>query len=89
MKTLPISRAKARLSQLIEEIASRDEVITITRNGRPAVILLSPDEFESRKETIAVRSGAEPMSEIRRGLQSLKRGGKLYSLEELFRDSDR
>ncbi|HXV64219.1 MAG TPA: type II toxin-antitoxin system Phd/YefM family antitoxin [Vicinamibacteria bacterium] len=89
MKTLPLSEAKARLSQLIEEVASRDEVITITRNGRPAAVLLSPDEFESWKETIAVRSDAALMSEIRRGLQSLKRGGKLYSLEELFQDSDR
>jgi prevent-host-death family protein len=86
VKTLPLSDAKARLSELVEEVASRDEVITITRNGRPVAVLVSPDEFESWKETVAVRSDPELMEEIRRGLRALKRGSKLYSLDELFGD---
>ena len=86
MKTLPLSDAKARLSELVEEVTSRDEVITITRNGRPVAVLVSPDEFESWKETVAVRSDPELMEEIRRGLRGLKRGAKLYSLDELFGD---
>ena len=86
MKTLPLSDAKARLSELVEEVASRDEVITITRNGRPVAVLVSPDEFESWKETVAVRSDPELMEEIHRGLRALKRGAKLYSLDELFGD---
>ncbi len=86
MKTLPLSDAKARLSELVEEVTSRDQVITITRNGRPVAVLVSPDEFESWKETVAVRSDAELMKEIRRGLRALKSGGKLYSLEKLFGD---
>lgn len=86
MKILPLSEVKARLSQLIDEVASRDEVITITRNGRPAAVLVSPEEFESWKETVAIRSDAEFMKEIRRGLRGLKRTRRLYTLEELFGD---
>ena len=86
MKTLPLSEVKTRLSQLIEEVVSRDEAITITRNGRPAAILLSPEEFESWKETVTIRSDAEFMKEIRRGLRGLKRVRKLYTLAELFED---
>lgn len=86
MKTLPLSEVKTRLSQLIDEVASRDEAIIITRNGRPAAVLISSDEFESWKETVAIRSDAEFMKEIRRGLRSLKRTRKLYTLEELFGD---
>lgn len=86
MKTLPLSEVKTRLSQLIDQIVSRDEVITITRNGRPAAVLVSPDEFESWKETVAIRSDIELMKEIRRGLRGLKRTRKLYTLEELFSD---
>lgn len=86
MKTLPLSEVKTRLSQLIDQIASRDEMITITRNGRPAAVLVSPDEFESWKETVSIRSDTELMKEIRRGLRGLKRTRKLYTLEELFSD---
>jgi prevent-host-death family protein len=86
MKTLPLSEVKMKLSQLIDEISSQDEQITITRNGRPAAVLISPDEFESWKETVAIRSNAELMSEIRSGLRSLRRTRRLSTIKELFRD---
>ena len=86
MKTLPLSEVKMKLSQLIDEISSQDEQITITRNGRPAAVLISPDEFESWKETVAIRSDAELMKEIRRGLRSLRRTRRLSTIKELFGD---
>ena len=72
MKILPLSEVKMKLSQLVEEISSLDEEITITRNGRPVAIIVSPDEFDSWKETLAIRADAELMSEIRRGLEDIK-----------------
>jgi len=84
MKTLPLSEVKMKLSQLIEEIISQDEQITITRNGKPAAVLISPDEFDSWRETVTIRSDAELMKEIRRGLRSLARTRRLYSLEEVI-----
>jgi antitoxin YefM len=84
MKTLPLAEAKAKLSRLIDQVASMDEQIVITRNGRPVAVLVSPDEYESWKETEAIRSDRELMKEIRRGLRALGRGGKVYTLEELL-----
>ena len=85
MKTLPLTEAKAKLSSLIDEVRDRDEEVTITRNGRPVAVLVSADEFESWKETIAIRADAALMEEIRQGLAALKDGNaKLYTLEELF-----
>ncbi|HLC20926.1 MAG TPA: type II toxin-antitoxin system Phd/YefM family antitoxin [Candidatus Methylomirabilis sp.] len=84
MKTLPLSEVKMKLSQLIEEIVSQDEQVTITRHGKPAAVLISPDEFDSWHETVTIRSDAQLMKEIRRGLQSLTRTRRLYSLEEVF-----
>lgn len=84
MKTLPLAEAKATLSRLIDRVATMDEQIMITRNGRPAAVLVSPDEYEGWKETQAIRSDRELMAEIRRGLRTLKRGGKVYTLEELL-----
>src|SRR2546422_6235332 len=83
MKTLPLAEAKAKLSRLVDRVAETDEEILITRNGRPAAVLVSPDEYESWKETRAVQSDRELMQEIRRGLRALRRGGRIYTLEEL------
>jgi prevent-host-death family protein len=85
-KTLSLSEAKAKLSGLVEDVEQRDEEVVITRNGRPAAVLVSPDEYDSWKETQAVRSDKALMAEIRAGLRQLKaRKARLYTLEELFR----
>ena len=85
MKTLSLSEAKMKLSNLVEVVKTTDEEILITKNGSPAAVLISPDEFESMKETLAVRSSAELMAEIKQGLKDLKnKKAALYTLEELF-----
>ncbi len=86
MKTLSLSEAKMKLSGLVQAVGDTDEEIVITKNGAPAAVLISPGEFESLKETIAVRSDAALAEEIRKGLRSLKeKEARLYTLEELFR----
>jgi prevent-host-death family protein len=79
-----LAEAKATLSRLIDQVAATDEEIVITRNGRPAAVLVSPDEFEGWKETQAIRSDRELMAEIRRGLRALRRVTKIYTLDELL-----
>jgi antitoxin YefM len=86
MKALSVSEAKMKLSGLIETVNATDEEVVITKNGRPAAVLVSPEEFESLKETVAVRSDSALMKEIKKGLKALKmRSAKLYTLDELFR----
>ena len=86
MITLSLSEAKMKLSGLVAQVSSTDEEIVITRNGSPAAVLISPDEFESLKETVAVRSDADLVEEIRKGLRALKtKRTSLYTLEELFK----
>jgi prevent-host-death family protein len=84
MKTLSLSEAKMKLSELIENVYATDEEITITKNGRPAAVLVSPEEFESLKETIEIKSDTDLMNEIKKGLSSLKKKSRLYTLEELL-----
>jgi len=84
MKTLSLSEVKMKLSELVENVHSTDEEIVITKNGRPAAVLVSPDEFESWKETVDIKSDVELMNEIKKGLLALKTKSKLYTLEELL-----
>jgi len=84
MKTLSLSEVKMKLSELVDRVHSTDEEVVITKNGRPAAVLVSPEEFESWKETIEILSSRDLMDEIRRGLADLRKGNKIYSLEELL-----
>ncbi|MFZ3138539.1 MAG: type II toxin-antitoxin system Phd/YefM family antitoxin [Thermodesulfovibrionales bacterium] len=85
MKTLSVSEAKMKLSSLVDSVYTTDEEVVITKNGSPVAVLISPDEFEGWKETVAIRSDAGFMDEVKKGLDKLKKGkAKLYTLEELF-----
>jgi prevent-host-death family protein len=84
MKTLSLSEAKMKFSSIVDMVSSTDEEIVITKNGRPAAIIISPDEYESIKETANIRSDAALMKEIRRGLNSLKaKRARVFTLDEL------
>ena len=82
-KTLPLSEAKARLSELVAAVEQTDEELVITRNGRPAAVLISAEEFDSWQETHAIQRNPSLMKEIKQGLVHLKKG-HMFSFEEVF-----
>ena len=54
MKTMSLAAAKTRFSALVDEAVTTHEQVTVTRNGEPAVVVLSVEDFESLLETLAI-----------------------------------
>jgi antitoxin YefM len=52
VQTLPISKVKDRLNELVDAAAITREQVTITKNGSPAAVLIGADEWESIQETL-------------------------------------
>jgi antitoxin YefM len=52
METTSLSDLKTHLSEYADRAEREHEQFTITRNGRPAVVLVSADEWESLQETL-------------------------------------
>lgn len=52
MRTLPISKVKDQLSELVDAASTTHDQITITKNGVPAAILIGNDEWEEIQETL-------------------------------------
>ena len=83
-KTLPITEVKARLPELVAGVLDREEEVIVTRNGRPAAVLVNVHEYERLKETLDVLSDPDMMRQIRAGERYLARGGKGLSFEQVF-----
>lgn len=83
-KILPISEVKARLPELVTGVAERDEEVVVTRNGKPAAMLVSYADYESLKETLDVLSDPDLMRQIRQSLKEIASGKKALSFEEVF-----
>ena len=85
MKTVPLAEAKAKLSGLIDEVARRDERVTITKRGRPTAVLMSHDELMSLDATLEIMSDPEFYADILRNRRALERGqGVAYDPNDLF-----
>ena len=83
-RILPISEVKARLPELVAGVLEREEEVVVTRNGRPAAVLVNVDEYERLKETLDVLSDPDLMRQIRASERYLAKGGKGRSFEEVF-----
>jgi antitoxin YefM len=71
---LALATVKARLSELVERVSSQQDRVVVTRYGKPAAVLISPDDLEALEETLAVLSDAELLARIGEGEEAVGRG---------------
>ena len=74
MTTVPLAKAKARLSAYVDDVWRTHERVTITRNGVPTTVLIAIDDLESLEETLSILSDPEAMREVREAEAELDRG---------------
>ena len=80
--TLPLAEIKKRLSEVVDGVENRHDRVVLTRNGRPAAVILSPDDLESLEESLEILSNPNAMREIRRAEAEINRG-KALTADEL------
>ena len=83
-KILSLSDVKARLPELIAGVQDREEEVVVTKNGRPAAILINVQEYARLKETLDVLSDPALMKEISRSRAFYRSGRKGLSFEDVF-----
>lgn len=65
METTSLADAKNRLSELVNQVQGTWERVLITKHGRPAAVLIAPEDLESLVETLEVLSDPEAMAAIK------------------------
>lgn len=64
MSTIPLSEAKARLSEIADEVGRTHERVHITRNGRDYVVLLAAEDLESIEATLELLADTRAQERI-------------------------
>lgn len=73
-ETLPLADIKARLSEIVDRIDREHERVVLTRNGRPAVVMMSPDDLEALEDTLDLLSDPEALKEIDAARRDIAKG---------------
>jgi antitoxin YefM len=72
--TLPLAEIKKHLSEIVDGIEQKHDRVLLTRNGRPAAVLMSPDDLEALEETLDILSNPAAVRAIRRAETDIDKG---------------
>jgi antitoxin YefM len=81
VSTEPLRAVRDHLSEFVDRVESEHERIIVTRNGRPAAVLISPEDLAELEETLSVLGDAEALADIREA-------DKAYAAGDVVRGAD-
>ena len=82
-ETMSLAAVKARFSELVDRVERQQDRVVVTRNGKPAAVLISADDLESLEETLAVVSDRSIAAQIRESRRAVATGERGSDLDEL------
>lgn len=91
-KTITITEGREKLFKIAQEVQKPDTYYELTIDGKPLVVLLSREEFDSILETIEILQNPEILNDLKRAEDDFKKGRyssweeakKTLHLEESF-----
>ena len=71
---ISISEARKNIFKIAEEVQKPSKYYTLTEKGRPKVVLMSAEEFDSLMENLEILSDPKIMANIKKAEEEFKRG---------------
>lgn len=71
---LPLAQVKAKFSEMVDRVERQHDRITVTRNGRPAAVLMSADDLAALEDTLELLSDPTAMAEIQQARRDVAAG---------------
>lgn len=63
-ETLPLAQIKAHLSEIVDRVEAQHERVVLTRNGRPAAVIMSPSDLQALEDTLDLLSDPHAVAAI-------------------------
>lgn len=84
-RIVPFTEARARLTELLDEVEARHEHLVITRKGRPAAVVVSSEEWEALEETLEILSDQKTLDALRQSDEDVA-AGRVHTWDEVKRE---
>jgi antitoxin YefM len=81
-ETLPLAEIKAHLSEIVDRVEREHQRVVLTRNGRPAAVIISPADLDALEDTLDLLSDPDARAEIKGARDDLAHG-RVVTGEEL------
>jgi antitoxin YefM len=84
-KILPITKVKRELLDIIKAMEEEYATITVTRNGEPVGVMMTPERYESLLETIEILSDKKILRALKSSQKDFE-SDKVYTHKEVWED---
>lgn len=74
INSVSLKELRPRLPEVITRIDGKLDRYIVTRRGKPVVVMLSVDDYESLMETLDILADPEAMAGIRKGEKEIRQG---------------
>jgi len=84
-KIMPVTKVKRDLLEILNTMEEEQSTITVTRNGEPVSIMMTPDRYNALMETIEILSDKEILNKLAKSSDDIK-FGRVYKDKEVWQD---
>ena len=81
---IPITKAKAKMLDIIRDVDTNDNTIAITKNGLPRAVIMSMEHYDSMQETMAILADTATMMQVRDSIKEIQSAEPLIDLESII-----
>ncbi|HEU0101485.1 MAG TPA: type II toxin-antitoxin system Phd/YefM family antitoxin [Mycobacteriales bacterium] len=85
MSLQPLRNVRDHLSEVVDRVEMQHERVAITRNGRAAAVLISPEDLSELEETLSVLSDPDTLADIREADQAYANGDVVRGVDAVRR----
>ena len=84
-KILSVTRVKRELLDILKSMETEYSTITMTRNGEPIGVIMTPDRYKALLETIEILGNNKIVQALKASQKDFK-SGRVYSHDEVWKD---
>ena len=84
-KILPVTKVKRELLDILKSMEEEYSTITMTRNGEPVGVMMTPDRYEALLETIEILGDNNILKTLKTSQKDFK-SGRVHTHDEVWKD---
>ena len=82
---LPVTKVKRKFLEILKTMEEDYTTVTVTRNGEPVGIMMTPDRYEALLETIEILGDNKILQALKVSQKDFE-SGRVYTHDEVWRD---
>jgi len=84
-KIMPVTEVKKYLLDILKNMLEEHSTITVTRNGKPISVMMTPDRYEALMETIEILANKEVVNSLVQSSEDFK-AGRVHEDSTIWQD---